>query len=210
MLPLLLALYGGPNAKTADYEKLITAKTMEMDGRTKQEIWDKTGWFRSPQGTWQFEIDDSKAKYKGAGGKTLGDVMDHPEYYQAYPEAAKRPIQINETRSGQSSGLYDPTTRSMNITGQPQDILRTIIHETTHDNQREEGGPNYQKGFERYQYNPKELNQLFNPQSTEPRIYNELMQRHQNNPFEMDARSASDRTDFTPELRKKFPPWTVY
>lgn len=206
---LLLALYGGPNAKTANQDSFILAKSMEMAGKSKQEIWDATGWFRSPQGGWQFEIDDSKAKYKGPG-KTLGEVLDHPEYYKAYPDATKRPVQINEMRSGPSSGTYDPRFRGISATGQPSHLLSTLLHEVNHDTQREEGGPNYQSGFEKYQYTPNELQQLFSPQTTNPRIYNELIQRHNENPFEIDSRSVSDRMEWSPELRKKFPPWTVY
>ncbi len=204
MLPLMLALYGGPNAETADYNMLIQAKIMEMNGLDRQEIWDKTGWFRGAHGSWQFEIDDSKAKYKGPG-KTLGDVLDHPEYFKAYPDASKVPVQVNERRSGPSSGLYYPSDPSMVLTGQPQDLRSTLLHETNHDAQKREN----LKINPKYRYTSEELQYLFNNAGT-PQQYQKAWEKFQNNPLEIESRSVQDRMDYSPELRKKFPPWTSY
>lgn len=76
---------------------------------TKQEIFDDTGFFKGPEGEWRFEISDKDMKVNqeflktktdlwgnaavnGPGydlGQTygrLGDAIDHPELFKAYPE----------------------------------------------------------------------------------------------------------------------------
>ena len=82
--------FGGIYAKNADRLKLDTAKQMEESEATPEEIRRETGWYRGYDGLWRFEIDDSKMKIKEtniAGGDIkLGDVLEHPDLFAAYPQ----------------------------------------------------------------------------------------------------------------------------
>jgi|GEM_PF-380923 len=83
--------FAGIFAKNADNFKLDTAKKMEKSGEaTPEEIRRKTGWYRGYDRLWRFEIDDSKMKIKETnivGGDTkLGDVLEHPDLFAAYPQ----------------------------------------------------------------------------------------------------------------------------
>ncbi len=57
-----LGTFAGVGAKTADLAKLKVARLMEKAGKDKEAIWDKTGWFRSPDGKWRFEITDDTSR----------------------------------------------------------------------------------------------------------------------------------------------------
>lgn len=57
----LMAL-AGEKAKTAPLSSRNLAESMEHKGRTKEQIFKDTGWFRGPDNMWRFEIDDSAAK----------------------------------------------------------------------------------------------------------------------------------------------------
>ena len=58
-------IFGGVNAKTADLPALGRAEAAELEGKTAEQIWQDTGWFRGADGKWRFEIDDSAAAFKG-------------------------------------------------------------------------------------------------------------------------------------------------
>ena len=106
-----LGMFAGVNARTADLKNLEKAKKMASKGRSREEIWDETGWFRwedgkgNPVSDWRFEISDasSEAFFNekvltptgriGTGKKYLSnprvsDIFRHPEVYEAYPGGA--------------------------------------------------------------------------------------------------------------------------
>jgi len=106
-----LGMFAGVNARTADLKNLEKAKKMASKGRSREEIWDETGWFRwedgkgSPVSDWKFEISDQDARAFfnekvltptgriGTGKKYLSnprvsDIFRHPEVYEAYPGGA--------------------------------------------------------------------------------------------------------------------------
>jgi hypothetical protein len=106
-----LGMFAGVNARTADLKNLEKAKKMASKGRSREEIWDETGWFRwedgkgNPVSDWRFEISDasSEAFFNekvltptgriGTGKKHLSnprvsDIFRHPEAYEAYPGGA--------------------------------------------------------------------------------------------------------------------------
>jgi hypothetical protein len=73
-------------------EKAEKAKSMQKSGGDPSEIHAKTGWFEGEDGEWRMEIDDSKAKMTNASTDyyrpmPLRDAIDHPELFQAYPDA---------------------------------------------------------------------------------------------------------------------------
>lgn len=99
--PNILAALAGESAKNADLTAKQRAEAMLKDGAEPQAIWDATGWYKSDDGRWKFEIDDSKAKIKLDAKAIrlharqepefkypllLEDFLDHPALFRAYPQ----------------------------------------------------------------------------------------------------------------------------
>ena len=59
----LLGTFAGANAKTANLAKMLEAIDMAKRGVSREDIWNKTGWFRGPEGAWKFEIPDNNATF---------------------------------------------------------------------------------------------------------------------------------------------------
>lgn len=59
--------YAGRWANKANSETLSQAEQMEKQGASKEEIRQKTGWFRGMDEMWRFEIDDSGMEYDATG-----------------------------------------------------------------------------------------------------------------------------------------------
>ncbi len=95
-LKMAPAIFAGIGAKTANLAKLRQAEEMTAKGAPRGDVWTETGWFQGKDGKWRFEIPDDRAKFRpgtfedvGSGAsapKPLGEVIDHPEMFAAYPE----------------------------------------------------------------------------------------------------------------------------
>ena len=103
-------------------------------------------WFQNPYDKkWRFEIDDSKMKWNTdvwdkatlGGGKDvkLGDLIDHKELFDAYPELKN--INIRHT-PGKGGGEYLQEQNRIRI-GAEMDPKQTLIHEIQHAVQEIEG-----------------------------------------------------------------------
>ena len=145
--------FGGVNAKTADKVALARAERMAKEGASREEIWDTTGWFKGVDGKWRFEIDDSGAsirrdtidkhmQLKPGNGfrKPLGEVMDHPALYEAYPDLPSRPVDIAKLSKG-AVGEYDRAKDMAGMMAADPSIIRTgMLHEVGgHSVQAREG-----------------------------------------------------------------------
>lgn len=92
LVPAMAGIFAGTGAKTADIVKLNTAKQLAEKGESAESIWQKTGWFKGPEGKWKFEIDDSAAKmtpqpeFMAGYTSPQAMMMKHPDLYQAYPK----------------------------------------------------------------------------------------------------------------------------
>lgn len=80
----------GELAMTANMEKLKEAKKMLAKDADMKTIYKKTGWHRSADGKWRFEIPDNLddinlAELRDNEETTLGKIYDNPALYQAYP-----------------------------------------------------------------------------------------------------------------------------
>jgi len=64
MVPPAMAIFAGPLAKTAKLDAKELAEGMERAGRSRDDIWKETGWFKGPEGKWKFEIDDSASTFQ--------------------------------------------------------------------------------------------------------------------------------------------------
>ena len=100
---MVAGMFAGKEAKTADLGKLAQAEKMANKGRSRDEIWDQTGWFRwmrdgEPDSPWKFEISDlgAKARFNSIvqtptgrlrpdENPVISDLLEHPELYKAYP-----------------------------------------------------------------------------------------------------------------------------
>ena len=89
-----LNMFAGPTAKTADIPKMKAAQELAKRGVSRDEIWQKTGWFNDVDGNWKFEIDDSGYSLPKDGVKDVidygarkqGAAMRHDALFKSYPE----------------------------------------------------------------------------------------------------------------------------
>jgi hypothetical protein len=151
--------FAGSAALTADLGALSRAKRMAASGASKERIWSETGWMRGAvDGMWRFEIDDSAAKlrdrqfylheedgkvYQGEWEGKLGDVLEHPKLFNAYPELRDMHVEFGfggyygtkGSASGDGISAYGATR---------EEILPVLIHEIQHYIQQKEG---FEQGF---------------------------------------------------------------
>lgn len=105
---------------------------------------------RRQDGLWRFEIDDSQAKIVPAAvqmwegsGKTwikssMGDLLDHPRLFRAYPELADIPVRFG--KADVNSGGFTPDTNSIHLRSPtPNDMKMVLLHEIQHYIQQKEG-----------------------------------------------------------------------
>lgn len=126
-------------------------------------IWTQTGWFKGPDGKLKWEIPDTDARLKtenlranqfndpakpdthlyaiSGAGRTLGEILDHPELYKNYPELAQtmvRPVGMADSMSGLSGAVLGDGT--MLLGGQKLSNMKsTLLHEVQHKVQNIEG-----------------------------------------------------------------------
>lgn len=160
-----LGSFAGVTSKTLDRNRLAEAQIMEHNGASADSVWEKTGFFRGADDRWRFEIPDAGAtlnedawrirnplKGDGSGestkvfdvpngGTTLGEALNHPELFKAYPHL--KDIKIKPL----PRSLYD-----RNVIGQmfentmylkdgldPEYLRSVVLHELQHSIQRKEG-----------------------------------------------------------------------
>ena len=148
------ASYAGIGAESADFDSLRLAQEMTMNGADSEQVRRETGWFRSYDGKWRFEIDDSTAVWHLDTAKPdaerlwnfgerifkLGDLLDHPDLYKAYPQL--KDVTVWENPDAKTTGYVvgkstdHITVQSLTDTNIHKDIL---IHEIQHLIQHIEG-----------------------------------------------------------------------
>jgi DNA-binding CsgD family transcriptional regulator len=153
-----LGSFAGVGSKTADLEKLDVAKLLTKAGATPKAIAAETGWMKDVKDNfWKYRVNDSQAKLKeeafnisGAGknlwynidlkGKKLGEVYDHPEIYQAYPELAQAEVKPIIFSFG-TKGSFEHNADVIRLAGSEslEDIKSTLAHEIQHYIQSKEG-----------------------------------------------------------------------
>lgn len=139
------AIFAGPLARTADLDALKNARKMSRTGADRDAIWDATGWFKTPDKAWKFEIPDNEARFAlDPTGKNqhgpLGGMVDHPDLYDAYP--GMRDINSAFGRMDNGHGAYGVRNDGKEIlavsdqTADPRDVA---LHEMQHAVQAREG-----------------------------------------------------------------------
>lgn len=147
-------IFAGRMARTADKRALGKAMTMEGRGKTRDEIWNDTGWFKDVDGKWKYEIDDSTmaltnpspVAQPGRGVAGPGSAIQHPELAQAYPEMASMEHLLTGKEGGGTfqaparyGGIHKTPARLTAQRHMPDARRSTALHEMQHATQRQEG-----------------------------------------------------------------------
>ncbi len=140
--------FAGSRAETADRHALATAQQRITAGEDVETVRQDTGWSRDVDGKWKFEIDDSKAKLqltpdefrafaKDGKGVNLGDLLDHPQLFAAYPALRDLPVSQKIGRGA----TYSTGKRQILMGNQvpANQFLSVLMHEVQHGIQTIEG-----------------------------------------------------------------------
>ena len=137
-------------------DNLSVARRMEEAKKDAKAIKMATGWERGTDGKWRYETGDAKIKDTiELDGKTfkrydedmlwtsgkLGDVVDAPELFKAYPELKNVRIETDTILNDMpSNGGYDPRTNAITIHSDDLKYQNSILnHEIQHAIQHIEG-----------------------------------------------------------------------
>ena len=149
-------------------EKRVATGLITEDeyNQNAERIRQDTGWHQAKDGRWRYEIDDSKAqfnvpepevsKYTGKeyppsiAGRKLGDVLDHPELFEAYPDLKDIIVDdIPESLKGRQYGSYGQVPfmgEEIRVETDPQQTdftgrspKKSAMHEVQHAIQQREG-----------------------------------------------------------------------
>ena len=146
LAPEALGQMAGENAETAPTFQLLRAEKMEMAGNTPEEIWNKTGWIRGPEGLWRFEIPDYLENIHldrlAEDERYIDEIYDNDDLYEAYPELRDAKIRIADLgkeygeQHANAEGLTDGDLIVLNKSHMKakteREIKLTILHELQH------------------------------------------------------------------------------
>jgi len=163
-----LGSFAGVKGKTVNKELLNKANEMAGDGVHPDEIYGKTGFYKSADGRWRYEIDDSKSNLKAdllketkwgedapvvsikpaefnydtmewSAKPLLKDVLHHPDLFNAYPFLKN--IEIAPVEKGSRNyGSYDWNNNVIRMAElKPEQFHSTLMHEVQHAIQYHEG-----------------------------------------------------------------------
>lgn len=150
--PNKMDIFAGTRSDTIDPMMVNSAVAMEKAGKSKTEIWNKTGMMRGADGNWRYEIDDSKADIRLFSQDDIGkdpvrayQVLQHDELYRAYPDLANVAVRaMNEREMYEMAGVagfYSPyaNTVAINPKMDERNQRDTLLHEMQHVVQQREG-----------------------------------------------------------------------
>lgn len=137
----------GEHALTIDRQSLIKAQDMESAGKSKEEIWQETGWLLGRDNKWRFEIPDNLNKITFTALEknetcSLGEVYDNPKLYEAYPVLKDMRVRLSSDLPGDTSGRFNLDGITLNqkkLKDSPKQVKETLVHEIQHAIQQEEG-----------------------------------------------------------------------
>lgn len=139
--------YAGKNANGANLESLREAQAMQEAGADMESIRKATGWHEGMDGKWRFEINDSRMQLRTDAADipnytTLGELVDAPELFEAYPDMADLSVTFHTLEDGQNGGYsrkFDSIELSRDLKNRPEALLNSLIHEVQHAIQSREG-----------------------------------------------------------------------
>jgi len=147
----------------AQPQAIEEAFKLEQAGKSPDEIYAYTGWYRGPDSQWKWVIPDNNATLKHSteglpiqpnrfskdllsvpyGTEiSLGDVLNHSDLFKLYPwlkEIKVEPTPLFSALTG-NQGYYSPKSNTIGLTGgKPETMLSTLLHEIQHAVQFKEG-----------------------------------------------------------------------
>lgn len=139
--------YAGKNANGANLDSLREAQEMQQAGADMESIRKATGWHEGMDGKWRFEINDSRMQLRADAADipnytTLGELVDAPELFEAYPDMADLSVTFHTLEDGQNGGYsrkFDSIELSRDLKNRPEALLNSLIHEAQHAIQNREG-----------------------------------------------------------------------
>lgn len=139
--------YAGKNANGANLDSLREAQEMQAAGADMESIRKATGWHEGMDGKWRWEIDDSRMQLRTDAADipnytTLGELVDAPELFEAYPDMADLSVTFHTLEDGQNGGYsrkFDSIELSRDLKNRPEALLNSLIHEAQHAIQNREG-----------------------------------------------------------------------
>lgn len=136
-----LGTFAGIGSRTADQSMLRRAAKLEAEGVSPDDIWTRTGWGRGTEKEWRNEIDDTGMTHSLVSGpaQPIESMIEHPEFFKAYPEMKKLYIREDPTHQG---GWFDENLNEIVIGTRGrshEQINDTILHELQHAVQKHEG-----------------------------------------------------------------------
>lgn len=155
--------FSGVNPNEGGYQ-IPHAEQMEAEGKTSEEIRQETGWFRSYDNRWRYEIDDSKAVWHldtakpdqkhlfrfGERQYKLEDLLEHEELYKAYPQLKDVVVYVNpNTEFGGYVVGRNTDHIAIHDVADNYSTKCTLIHELQHIIQNIEG---FAPGASKYEY----------------------------------------------------------
>jgi hypothetical protein len=180
------AIFAGVMAKTANKAALSEAERLAAKGATREQIWNDTGWFKGADDKWRFEIPDQASAFSPGAHRQvrpMGEVLDHPELYDAYPDM--RAIKT-QTWAKPEEGFHQaalsprlPSTENIRVPTKdfksPDSARSVTLHEGQHAVQTREGfaeGANPADPWLRNRVPNPEVEVYNNLLKTEPRLAN--------------------------------------
>ena len=214
-------IFGGKLARTADLKALSEAKQMAISGKHPEDVWNATGWFRSPADKqWRFEIPDNNLKINHmpvGEDDTVSSIyahnlVNHPELFQAYPEL--KSVQTSVTKDSRfptGYGLYQNNGmgRSIGVPAPNSEAARSVMaHELQHGVQDLEGfsygsDPSYYAGL--IESGLKKRPDLLEGNKFRD-VINQADKLYRGTAGEVEARNVQRRLDATPSNRL-IAPW---
>ena len=164
-VPRAEAVFAGTMAVAADrvdLDALDVAQQMARDGRSMDDIWEATGFFKGKDDRWRFEISDADARFgkdalsgltpsrpdpgpfwTGMAYGQLGDMLVHPRLFEAYPFLKKADVHLRVAPGSAISGLFQVKadgSYAIKAQGKSLDeLMSVLLHEVQHAIQAQEG-----------------------------------------------------------------------
>ncbi|QXN70910.1 putative methyltransferase [Bacillus phage vB_BspP_Dartukuta] len=158
--------FAGQRSGTADHYSLGSAQQRIESGENAEAVRQDTGWHKGIDGKWRYEISDHDAKLRkpfpskgqlwggvyesvnqskvqrGEGyGISLGEILDHPALFAAYPHLASLSVstQKGSGASYESGSPSSPASISIGTDVPMYDVPSKLLHEIQHGIQNIEG-----------------------------------------------------------------------
>ncbi len=133
--------FAGINSEIANYSTLAVAENLEKQGKTAQEIFEQTGWYRGNENKWRYEIDDSNFTIsdnirKNTGYNLKNILQNADELYKAYPQLKDAEINFVELPANIAGGYnetFDSYIINNNMIDNTNELKKTLIHEIQHN-----------------------------------------------------------------------------